>query len=515
MAALSFTLLVLLALSFLIINLAYFSFNHAKKPFKAVKRKTWLALLLVFVAAFFLRMFITTHMHNLYYDEDAYMDIAKHIANNGDNCLCLKNTGGVCEVCGYSFKSLGFSFLLAGVFKAFGVGHSAAFNFVAVIGALTVLALFLFSYLVFDDEKAALLSALVLAFFPLHVRWSGSASAEVVSLFFIIASFTCLMLYHKLGKARLLFLFLALFVYTLMIKEENVLLVAFFVAFFLSRKKHRKVLLYILSIVMLVMLPYLVGNLLTHIGLPGEDALGRYTFWKEGSYFSMDFLKKDFLTNMLSLLDTDYTMHVVVLLSLVGVFYMLKNKTLLGVSLLSWILVIIALFSAYIGMPLAQSEVRHYIPLIGAVSLISGYGISSLSKERMLKNLKMEYLVAAVLIISILYYLPYITSDKSPVLTAQQDYELAQEVVRLVPEECVIITQESYIFDFFDKSAMSIYIPTPMVLEGICFYYYEGEVCWREDAKGLCDSFKQTLTLGEKVLTNGRHSLYEIKSSRR
>ncbi len=190
---------------------------------------------------------------------------------------------------------------------------------------------------------------------------------------------------------------------------------------------------------------------------------------------------------------------------------MLSNRKALALALMGWLLMAVALFSAYIGIPLSQSEVRHYIPLLGAVAVFSGYGLASLSRDGILKGLKIGYCAVGIIIISTAFYIPYLASDKSPVQSAQDDHDLIMKALGAVPKECVIITQESYLFDFFDRSAASIYITLPPALRGKCLYYYEGEVCWRKEANDVCKEARNKMVLSEPLLSDGRHSLYEIK----
>lgn len=505
-------LVVLLALSLLIINLVYFSFKHIKAAFSNVNRKTWVLLLLIFFGGLFLRMFVTTHMHNLYFDEDGYMDVAKHIANNANNCLCLKNTDGVCDICGYSFKSVGFSFLLAIAFKIFGASHATAFNTGMLLGSLTILTMFFFSYLLFKDEKTALLSALILAFYPLHVRWSGSVSAEVASLFFITITFSCLALYKQSNKIILLVLSLLSLAYTITVKEENILLALFFAMFFLSKKKYRQILLAILAVVLIALLPYLIGSYMFHAdtGTSVENFSQRYTFWKEGKFLSFEFLKKDFPTNMSFWIDRNYTMHIIIALNFLGMFYMWKKSKGLCALFLLWPIMIISLFSAYIGMPLIQSEVRHYLPILVSIAIFSSYSMASLSRESLLKKFRLEYILVGIILVSTIIYLPYITSVESPVQSVQNDHETIEKTLDIVPKECTILTQESYLYDFFDRSAATIYIPLPEGIDKKCLYYYEGEVCWRKEAYNLCKEFRKKAKLSEPLTSDGRHALYKI-----
>ncbi len=210
------------------------------------------------------------------------------------------------------------------------------------------------------------------------------------------------------------------------------------------------------------------------------------------------------------LVNWEYTMPVVLLLSFVGMFYMLKNKKALGIILLVWLLTIVSLFSSYIGMPLIQSEVRHYLQVLIVIVAFSSYGAASLSTHKTLKNLKIETLIVVAILASTFLYLHYLDSKESPVLSVQSDHDLMEKSLSLLQKDCIVVTQESYLFDFFDQSAISIYIQSPESLDQNCYYYYEGEVCWREEAINLCKEFREKIVLSEPLLSDGRHSLYRL-----
>lgn len=124
-------------------------------------------------------------------------------------------------------KSIGFTALLAVFIKIFGLSASVGFNMTAFIATMSIALIFLFTYLLFQKENVSLFSALILAFHPLHLRWSGSISSEIVSLFFIILTFTCLLLYIKARIPILISTLLILF-FTLSIREENLAILPFF-----------------------------------------------------------------------------------------------------------------------------------------------------------------------------------------------------------------------------------------------------------------------------------------------
>jgi len=506
----------LILILIVICNLIFLNFKVLKKSFNKIHKKTWLILVIIFFLGLFLRMFVVSHMHNLYYDESGYLDVAKHIAAEGNNCLCLYNVEGVCKFCGYSFKSVGFTFLIALFFKIFGTSADLAFNVVAVIGSLTVILMFFFLYALFKKEKLALLGALILALYPLHLRWSGSASAEIFSLFFILLTFLFLILYFRTERLTLLLTSILLLCFTMTVREENVLLGLFFLAPFLIKKIHRKRVLIVVFFFACIVLPYFFGSFLFHTESGAENYTLRYTFWKQGKVLSYDFFKDTFFGNLSFFWNGHYTFSIIIFFNILGIIFMFKKNWRLSLMLFFWLLAVPSLFSAYVGQPLRYSEVRHYIPVLISIIIFSSYGIFYLCKNHFFEKIKLFYVITVIILVSIVFYVPYLTSEKSPVVTAQQDHDFMIQILDEIPHDCLIITQESYLFDFFDRSAVSIYLKDRgldlkgLSLENDCLFYYKGELCYREELKEVCKKFEEKLDM-ELYLTNDRHKVYKIE----
>jgi len=503
-------LIVLFVIIIIIGNLIYLSRHTLKKEFKKVNKKTWLILGLIFLIGLSLRIFIIPHMHNLYYDEDGYLDIAKHISSEGNNCLCLDNINGACRFCGYSLKSIGFSLLVAIFFKIFGISHDVAFNLVAVIGSLTIFTMFFFLYALFKEEKLALFGALILALYPLHLRWSGSASAEIVSLFFILITFTFLITYFRTNNPTVLLTSILFLCFTITVKEENILLLLFFLAPFLTKRVYRKKFLIIALFFTLIFLPYLIGNLLFHSTGEQENYAMRYTFWKQGKILSYTLFKETFIPNLSFFVNHDYTMPIILFFNALGIIFMFKKEKKLSIMFFAWLMILPAIFSAYIGTPLEFSEVRHYIPIILSIIVFSSYGIFQLCNNPYFKRINLFYIIIGIVLISTVFYTTYLTSDKSPVITVQEDHDFIIQSLDKIPKDCIVITQESYLFDFFDKSSTSIYLEN-LDLNRDCIFYYKGELCYRVELRDTCEKFEKNLNL-ETYLTNGRHTFYKIQS---
>ncbi len=139
-------------------------------------------LLIIFIFAFFTisispKMFFTLH------DEYSFGKVSKEILS-GNIALALE-------------KSITYPFLITLTFLIFGSSLSVFYSLNLFLGALSVLVIFLVTYLLFEREGAALYSALLLSFFPLHILVSGSMESNTSSIFFAMLALFCFLFYFK------------------------------------------------------------------------------------------------------------------------------------------------------------------------------------------------------------------------------------------------------------------------------------------------------------------------------
>ncbi len=479
------------------------------KGFFHFKKNTLVILMILFIFAFVLRMFVIPHLHNLYFDELAYLDTAKNIAEDSNNCLCLYNIDGECKFCGYSLKAVGFSFLLGLIFKVFGSSASLGFGMVAIFGSFSVILMFLFVYLLFEKEKLALLASSILTFYPLHLRWSGSVSVEIVSMFFILLSLSSLLIYLK--KRGLLFFlnFVFITIFTIMLKEENLLLFPFVVLPFFFIKDFRKKALVIFVGFLILFIPYTISLISFHTSSDYSEKESRYTFWKAGSLLSWKFFKASFLDNLYFFVDWHYTSILVILFFLFGLVFLFRDYKKLFYLLLMALLSVPILFSAYIGETLDLSDVRHYILTLVPFVVFSAYGLYKGIK--ILNRKEFFYFFMILIAVSSTFYSSYLLSEDAPVLSPQEDYETILSGFSMIPSDCIVLSQESYIWDFHGKSAASFFIPG-LVLDG-CIYYYEGDLCYRFEANDECNKIRKNVLL-RKIYSDGIHSYFKVESKK-
>ena len=180
----------------------------------SIDKRTWFFLLLIFLTALLIRILIPPHQHIMYIDEAWYMEAGKNILQTGSQ--------------GYYPKSIGWPFLLSFIFLIFGINNWVAIYSSLVLGALTVIPVFLMVYIISGKKEMGLFSALVFTLFPVHIRWSTSAETNVVSAFFIAFSIFFCFLYYRRQSISLLWLSLFGLAFACQFRPENYILLPLF-----------------------------------------------------------------------------------------------------------------------------------------------------------------------------------------------------------------------------------------------------------------------------------------------
>jgi hypothetical protein len=142
------------------------------------KRLTLAALIAFTVLAALTRFtFIEAIPPGYWYDEAHKSIVALEIARGLQSPLYIADGQGI---------EAGYFWLLAGVFKIFGVSYFATRYLSAFIGVLTVPLTFWSVKKLCDDDRLALLSAGVLSFLLWHIHWSRAGLETILVPFFSI-----------------------------------------------------------------------------------------------------------------------------------------------------------------------------------------------------------------------------------------------------------------------------------------------------------------------------------------
>jgi len=119
---------------------------------------------------------------------------------------------------------IGYPFLISLFFVVSGVSLASAVLVSALLGALTVLAVYLLGREIMNEE-AGLLSALMVALSPTHAYLSSTIMSDVPALFFVVLSVFCYVKFMHSNKSVFLHLSSLFFGWSVLVKYSNGILV--------------------------------------------------------------------------------------------------------------------------------------------------------------------------------------------------------------------------------------------------------------------------------------------------
>ncbi len=449
-----------LAVNFLLIAMFFIaSFGAIKKAFGKIKLSTWMVLIFIVLLGFSLRFLAAPQTHRVFFDEDIYLDIGKEILAHGKGALC--NYGDSANCYEYDFMKWpnGYPFLLGASFLLFGSGESVAFNLVVILGSLSVFLVFLVSYLLLKNEKAALYSALLLALVPMHIVWSNTTASEPVFVFFALLSVLFFLVSFRTNSWKVSALAVFSLAYAAQIKTESVavLPLILFAGMMLDKKVWKKLSdyrFYSLWIILLVLItPYLI-----HV-----YQASRYDPWgSSGEKFGVEYLEKNVPENAwFWAFGYPAIEHPALFtaFAVIGLVYLLRNERKSGLFLSVWFLAFFFLYASfYAGSVRYGTDVRYSLILYPPFVVMGGYGLYILARA----GKKYERHVSAVLVSVILasfwlFYLPSVSTPAQSIEEARQArfyHESAVEFSGSVPEGCVILTHVPSIYLLQGKTSL-------------------------------------------------------------
>ena len=404
---------IFLAIAFFLLIFSFiWSFKVLKNLFKKIDRKTWIALLLIFIVGLSLRVFVAPHTDRILFDEDMYLQIGQNIVLYGKAGMCDYGDLEQCYIIWLNKQPNGYPFLMSFTFL-FGTGETAAHYVTAVISSLTILTVFFISYLLFEDKKISLLSSLIFSFIPIAIRWAPTTSSDTVFLFFMgLTVFAFLSYFKSKDNKVLLFSFVSL-AYAIQIRPEGALLIGVIMILFLILARDlfsilsNKRFLAILIIFSILIIPHLL-----HLNAVKEQGWGT-----EQDKLSFEYLDNNFETNAGFFFENTRFPVIFTIFSLIGLAGMIVSKKFKEEIFLGlWFIIFFTQYLLfYAGSFYYGTDVRFSLTMYIPIAIFGGYGAFFISKSvsdlvnRFFKN-KYVHLVAAVIIviIIILAFIPFL-----------------------------------------------------------------------------------------------------------
>jgi 4-amino-4-deoxy-L-arabinose transferase-like glycosyltransferase len=498
----------------LLLFFIFYNFRHFKFFLLSIKKQTWLILLGFFLFAIILRLSIIPFHHEIYVDEQGYMETAKNLLVSGDQGI-------------YS-KSIGWPFMIAIFFKIFGINNFVALYSSFAFSVLSIIAIFLLTQILFKRESVSLLSALILSIIPNHVIWSASAETNIVSLFFILLTLFFWLFYYEKGSFPLLWLSALTFSFTSQIRPENfILLPLFFLGLYAY---HGKKIFNICNdyrftfpclTAIFISLPNLfnVAYFYSSTNWMQSDSLGKIS----GNNWGLSNLFYNTINFFPEIINTNSI--VISLLFVFGIFFLFYKKDKRGWFLLScfcffWF----AYFSSW--MQTLGGRSRFYINFSPVIIIGASYGVWLIwSKfKRMTEKPKPLFFCLILMIVMSVSFFPMLSTQKKIGANPYKILEtkIPELIKKDIPSNCSIIASEPVIINSttnFNSFSLDDFLSnknTSIAIKQDCLLFFEDMYCLDNSIrfKNQCQEIKKRYELEPfKTFSDNKinYTFYSIK----
>lgn len=199
-----------------------------RKGISRLSIASFLAILVFFLLFELLKVY---PVEQLYFDENIYLSIALNILHSGNALWCQFGTAYVrqCYVNAVYHDPVGWTVFIALAFALFGVSNAVAFNLELLVGALSVLGVFLLSSVVFEKPEISVLSTLAFALSPELLIWSRSlADIDLPFMMLTVFAFFFFVIFAKKRNRTTLAMFLFSMLLAAYMRIEGILLIPLF-----------------------------------------------------------------------------------------------------------------------------------------------------------------------------------------------------------------------------------------------------------------------------------------------
>ncbi|HDM05773.1 MAG TPA: phospholipid carrier-dependent glycosyltransferase [Candidatus Aenigmarchaeota archaeon] len=507
----------------LLVAFLFLNVKNFKLVFKNLKRWSIVSLTLTVTLALILRIFVAPRTHRLFFDEDIYLEIGKEILERGKGSLCNYGDSKGCYAYDLMKWPNAYPFLLALSYFFFGISEDVGFNLVLFLSILAVVFIFLASYLLFDDEKIALLSALFLTLTPIHMMWSNTAASEPVLLSFLTFSVLCFLVSFKVDDWKAHALAILSLAFAIQVKTDAIVSLALFplMCFLLDEKLKEKILSLRYSFLWLVFL-LLITPYLTHVYYAHRTE----TWGANGKKFGLEYARRNIPENLIFWITGYPTIEHPFLFTFFAFFSILeiKKKRKEIVFLSSWFLIFFFLYAFfYAGSVRYGVDVRYTLSYYPAFILIAGYGTRKFIKG------KISFLL--LIIITILSSTLYLNSVGTPAerieeaKQARHYHDFAINFSKNLEDDCYILSHVPSMYLVNGKNSLQTWFgQNNKVMDELfnktdCIIFDDGFWCQLEPYKStvckhMFNAYKLTKLKSTKI-DNNEYTFFKVGRRKR
>ncbi len=487
---------------FFLVNIAiilasfFMSFRTITQAFNKISKRTWVLLLIIFIVALSLRVFVAPHTHRVYYDEDIYLNIAQNIVHDGKAILCNRGTPDHCDEGVLNKQPQSLSFFLSIFFLFFGVNEALASYIMMLVSSLSVPLLFFLVYLITKKEEPALFSSLILALTPIHILWAPTITGETLLVFFSILAFTAIYIYLENKSASTLYLAVSLLAFAAQIRPEAPLLIPVAALLFLKEKFDNNLLLAFILLLVLFS-PYV---------LQFKNVSGDSWGADSGQKLGTAYIKPNSYVNSKFFVENTRYPALFTIFILPGIIYLLFKREYLKLSLiLSWFLLFFSMYALfYAGSFNYGADVRFSLTLYVPVSILIGLGIYMIKSIIPLKKKAVSSSILAVLIlVTFSQFIPFVHAIGEEAWDARLSHDFAISEAKKAGNGCYVFTHVPTMFLINDINALQTwYGSNEKIISDIfkktdCVLYEEGYWCVnvQQYRDGVCKYLKDNFDL--------------------
>ncbi len=383
----------------LIFALIWINFSEIRKQFLKVTKRTWLLVLFICIFSLFLRVELSPLMDRTYSTAWGDKVVARYFLLERKPSSCQRGSYDDCEqIIQLYGRPPGVSYLLSWFFLFFGIDNKIVFYFSVIIGSLTTIIIFLLSYILFKQERAALFSALIFGILPMHIFFSGDSLNMSPSLFLILLTVLFFLIALKVDTWRMYFLAFLVFVLSSEVRLENVfLIIPLVISFLIFRWKEGSSFRKFKSSKKLIF-PLLISIILGSPLFYYYRFHGEMGFYSPTGTFNLIYLPLNFsylIEHFVTFLQNAF--HIVFSLFIfIALFYFGRYKKQF-IFLLFWFLTFTAVYLFYY----VSLQMRYILMLYLSLVLLFGLGVQAFIEKLKCKGKLLPLLIVILLVFSV------------------------------------------------------------------------------------------------------------------
>lgn len=451
------------------IVLLILNIKTVKNIFKGVNRKTLLVLFAVFLIGFWLRN--AEYRYGTGYDGYFYLNSAKLMFNQDIQAWsCALGNEDRCYLYNEHLSPAGYPYLIYLSYVFLGVHDIQAMMISGILGSLSILLVFLITYLLFNNEKPALYAAMIFAFIPFEIFLSSTGAVRTASLFFLGLTFLFYLMALRKDSIKLWCLVAITFSYSIYMRHENSLLLLPMVLVFIFEKKPDLKFLNKINIFGFLKKYWLPLLIFVTSQIPVQHWLLSYMnrdiYNIQNFHILAGIIFGTFLSPLNSIGGIFFYNPVIIIFFMISpMLLMMKKHRGKVLAVWSWFLAYFILYSTYFQCPgfpelFCYEYLRYIQHLHIPIAILSGLVFYEAEKRIHIKHVGWGVLsLLFILMVSFLIYVPNISGVE---FTLFKDGRMEEhytsemiEAVNKTPPDSIIFTSQAIVpkFDYFENDA--------------------------------------------------------------